>query len=163
MNQLRSYPIEALDFRAENYSPDGTRIIVSFATRYSTERRTYSLPVACLQDFVADLQKLQRPGEPPATSDAPATLSNAADATAEKDSKRIQIRVPKKWMLRPGPADRPLVILVFDPQTAVQAGYALPEKAAREMAAELVKQADSLAKREAGKLGQNGRQQSSLG
>ena len=35
--------------------------------------------------------------------------------------------------------------LVFDPQTAAQAGYALTEKAAREMAAGLVKQADRLA------------------
>ena len=49
-------------------------------------------------------------------------------------------------MLRTGPPERPLVIMVFDPHTEIQAGFALTEKVAREMAAGLVKQADSLVK-----------------
>ena len=170
MNQPQAYPIEALDFRADSYSPDGRNIIVSFATKYSAERRTYSLPVASLQDFIADLQKLQRPSGPTTASHTPTTPSpsntqmtpaQTAGPEAKKDPNRIDIRVPKRWMLRTGPPERPLVIMVFDPQTEIQAGFALTEKAAREMAAGLVKQADSLAKREAGKPGQNGGQQSS--
>ena len=146
-------PIDIVDFKAERYSPDGKAIVVSFATKYSAERRSYALPVQSLYGFIADLQKLQRPSENAPTPDAPAAppKSKTAGPTAEKDSKRINVRVPKKWMLRTGLPDHPLVIMVFDPQTEQQAGFALTEKAAREMAAGLTTQANSLTKGEANK------------
>jgi dTDP-4-dehydrorhamnose 3,5-epimerase len=58
---------------------------------------------------------------------------------------QVPRRVPKRWMLRTALPGRPLVIMVFDPQTELQAGFALTEKAAREMAAGLTKQAAALA------------------
>lgn len=54
-------------------------------------------------------------------------------------------------MLRSGLPDHPLVVMVFDPQTEAQAGYALTATAAREMAVALVKYADTVAKYEASK------------
>jgi hypothetical protein len=59
--------------------------------------------------------------------------------------------VPKKWMLRSGLPDHPLVVMVFDPQTEKQSGYGLTATAAREMAVGLVKYADTLAKHQAKK------------
>ena len=149
MTDSNSPPIDIVDFKAERYSPDGKAIVVSFATEESAQRRSYALPVQALYGFIADLQKLQRPSEATATSDASKTQAKMADPISVKDSKSVNIRVPRKWMLRSGPPDRPLVIMVFDPQTEAQAGFAFPEKAAREMAAGLVKQADALATREA--------------
>src|SRR5262245_4731956 len=68
-----------------------------------------------------------------------------------RKNKRINIRVQKKWMLRTGLPDHPLVCMRLYPQTALQAGFALTEKAAREMAAGLTTQANSLTKGEANK------------
>ena len=42
--------------------------------------------------------------------------------------------------------ERNMVVMVFDPQTEKQAAYALPPDAVREMAAGLLKQAETLAK-----------------
>jgi hypothetical protein len=155
MNQYKAPPIDAIDFRVDCYSADNKNIIVSLATKYSAERRIYSVPVACLSDFVADLKKLKPPSptDAAATSGEPATtrISEPAPAPVAKDPNRINVTVPKKWMLRSGLPQRPLVIMVFDPQTEAQAGFALPEAAAREMAAGLVKYADALVKHEASK------------
>jgi hypothetical protein len=146
MNQSNTSPIDATDLRADNYSPDGKNIIVSLATKYSAERQSYSLPVASLYGFIADLQKLQSrsPTQPVAIASEPTTSQTAA-----KDPNRINITVPRKWMLRSGLPDHSFVIMVFDPQTETQAGFALSAASAREMAAGLVKYADGLAQHEA--------------
>jgi hypothetical protein len=150
MNQSKTPPIDAIDFRADSYSPDGQSIIVSLATKYSAERQSYSLPVASLYGFIADLQKLHSssPTQPTAPPTVPKT---ATPQTAAKDPNRINITVPKKWMVRSGLPDHPFVVMVFDPRTETQAGYALTAASAREMAAGLVKYADVLASHEAGK------------
>jgi hypothetical protein len=142
-------PIRAIDLRADNYSPDGKNVIISFATKYVAERRIYSVPVECLNEFIADLQKLKSPTGTTSinTSHQPA----AAQQTPEKEVNRITVTVPKRWMLRSGLPDHPLVVMVFDPQTEAQAGYALTATAARQMASGLVKYADTVAKHEASK------------
>jgi hypothetical protein len=151
MNQSKTPPIDAIDFRADSYSPDGKSIIVSLATKYSAERQSYSLPVASLYGFIADLQKLQSPSPTQPTAPPTPVSKTATPQTPAKDPNRINITVPKKWMLRSGLPDHPFLIMVFDPQTETQAGYALSAAAAREMAAALVKYADVLASHEAGK------------
>jgi hypothetical protein len=148
MTDLNLPPINIVDFKAERYSADGKAVVVSFATKYSAEPRSYALPVESLYSFVADLQKLQRPSVTAPVPPAAPSKSKTEGLPAERDSKGIKVRVPKKWMLRTGLPERPLVIMVFDPQTELQAGFALTEKAAREMAAGLTKQANSLAKGE---------------
>src|SRR5262245_53867822 len=151
MTDLKLPPIDILDFKAERYSPDGKAIVVSFATKYSAEPRSYALPIQSLYGFIADLQKLQCPSETAPAPDAPAAPPKSKTEGPTAESKRINVRVPKKWMLRTGLPDHPLVIMVFDPQTEQQAGFALTEKAAREMAAGLTTQANSLTKGEANK------------
>jgi hypothetical protein len=163
MQQSKTPPIRTIDFRADSYSPDGKNIIISFATKYVAERRIYSVPVECLNEFTADLQKLKPPAPTNGieTSGPSAIAPTPQPATAPiptKDLNRVTITVPKRWMLRSGLPDHPLVIMVFDPQTEAQAGYALTAAAAREMAAGLLKYADGLANYQANNQKTNGNQ-----
>jgi len=159
MQQSKAPPINVLDIRAHEYSQDGKNIIISLATKYSAERRTYAVPVGCLYDLISDLRTLKQPsdGAMPAPADetsqadpAPSQASGQTPSPPEaKDLTRLNVSVPKKWMLRSGLPEHPLVVLVFDPLTERQSGYGLTAAAAREMAVGLVKYADSVAKHQA--------------
>jgi hypothetical protein len=96
--------------------------------------------------LIADLQKLHAPWSTSVPAAAP-------PAAAAKDPNRINVLILRKWMLRSGLPDHPFVIIVFDPQTDTQAGFALSAASATEMAAGLVKYADVLEKQEANKAG----------
>ena len=148
MQQSKTPPIRAIDLKADNYSPDGKNIIISFATKYVAERLLYSVPVECLNEFIADLEKLK---PPTGSTSINASHQPAAAQKPQKELNRITVTVPKRWMLRSGLPDHPLVVMVFDPQTEAQAGYALTATAAREMASGLVKYADTVAKYDASK------------
>jgi hypothetical protein len=159
MNQSKTPPISVIDIRAHEYSADGKAIMISLATKYSAERRTYSVPVECLHTLIADLRTLKRPSEAGAatdggdlaTAEAASSPGPAADTTtaAAKDLTRLNVTVPKKWLLRSGLPDHPLVVMVFDPLTEKQSGYGLTVTAAREMAVALVKYADTVTKHQA--------------
>ena len=156
MQQSKAPPINVIDIQAHEYSQDGKNIIISLATKYSAERRTYAVPVGCLYDLISDLRTLKQPSDgstaEPAdeTSQADPAPSQASGQTPSppeaKDLTRLNVSVPKKWMLRSGLPAHPLVVLVFDPQTERQSGYGLTATAAREMAEGLVKYADMIAK-----------------
>jgi len=156
MQQSKAPPISVIDIRAHEYTPDGKGIIVSLATKYSAERRDYSVPVECLYNLISDLRTLKPPsdGAAPAPADetsqpdpAPSQASGQIIPPPQtKDLTRLNVTVPKKWMLRSGLPDHPLVILVFDPVTEKQSGYGLTATAAREMAVGLVKYADTVVK-----------------
>ena len=159
MQQSKAPPINVIDIRAHEYTPDGKGIIVSLATKYSPERRDYSVPVECLYNLISDLRTLKPPSNGAAPADEPsqqdAAPSQASGQTTSspgaKDLTRLNVTVPKKWMLRSGLPDHPLVVMVFDPQTEKQSGYGLTAGAAREMAVGLVKYADTVAKHQAKK------------
>lgn len=68
----------------------------------------------------------------------------AAAAQKPANGNPITVRTPKRWVLGNGLPSHPLVVFVVDPQTDQQAGYAFDIKAAREMAAALVKHADEI-------------------
>ena len=156
MRQSKAPPINVIDIRADEYSRDGKNIIISLATKYSAERRTYAVPVECLYDLISDLRTLKQPSdgatpepadETPQPEPTPPQASGQTIAPPEaKDLTRLNVTVPKKWMLRTGLPDHPLVVLVFDPQTEKRSGYGLTATAAREMAVGLVKYADTIAK-----------------
>jgi len=147
MSESKASPIAIIDFRAEQYLPDGKSVVVSFTTADSPERRSYALPVQSLYGFIADLQKLPSASR---TAQGAAAPSNAppppsASSPARPTSTQVEVKVPRAWMARALP-ERNLVLMMFDPQTENQAAYALPPEAVREMALALVKQADNLAK-----------------
>ena len=56
-----------------------------------------------------------------------------------------------RWMVGSGLPRQPMVLVIIDPQTEGQAGYAFDAESAREMAAGLVKNANALAAHEAKK------------
>ena len=158
MQQSPTPPIDAIDIRAHEYSPDGKSIVISLATKYAAERRTYSVPVESLYELLSDLQKLERPSDHvPVENERrahmelpqPSVEPQATTAPAQKDLTRLSVTVPKKWMMRSALPDHPLVVLIFDPMTDKQVGYGLTVGAAREMAVGLVKYADTIAKHQA--------------
>ena len=156
MQHSKAPPINVIDIRAHEYSLDGKNIIISLATKYSAERRTYAVPVECLHDLISDLRTLKQTfdeataepaDEPSQQAPAPSQASGQTTSSPEaKDLTRLNVTVPKKWMLRSGLPDHPLVVMVFDPMTEKQSGYGLTASAAREMAVGLVKYADTVAK-----------------
>jgi hypothetical protein len=151
MKQSKTPPVDVIALRANDRTPDGKNIIISLITRDSTEA-AYAVPVGCLYDLVADLQKLKSPQGVPPTK--PPEHPIAAPQQA-RDLSQINVTIPKKFILRSGLPDHPMVVMIFEPQTETQAGYALTATAAREMAVGLVKYADTIAKHEAGKQKMN--------
>jgi hypothetical protein len=95
------------------------------------------------------------PGDETSHSEPSSSSSQASDQTTAsagvKDVTHLNVTVPKKWMLRSGLPDHPLVVIIFDPQTEKQSGYGLSATAAGEMAVGLVKYADTVAKHQAKK------------
>jgi len=51
-------PVSVIALRAEGYSPDGTSVIISLRTKFSSAERKYSVPIECFQDLSIDLQRL---------------------------------------------------------------------------------------------------------
>jgi hypothetical protein len=152
MEQSKTLPVNLIAMRADKYAPDGKSLIISMTTKYSAER-TYSVPVECLYELIADLQKLKRPtaAVPIEAPSQPAPAAVDTVPTAAADLNQVNVIVPKKWMLRSGLPNHPLIVMIFDPQTKTQAGYALTVTAAREMSNGLVKYADAVASHEASK------------
>ena len=128
MQQSKAPAINVIDIRAHEYTPDGKGIIVSLATKYSAERRDYSVPVECLYDLISDLRTLKQPsnGAAAAPADEPSQqaplhrrrAARQPSSPEAKDLTRLNVTVPKKWMLRSGLPDHPLVVMVFDPHDA---------------------------------------------
>src|SRR5262245_27833065 len=154
MPESQTPPVAIIDFRAEQYSPDGQAIVVSFATAESASRRSYILPVQSLYGFIADLQKLPPADQPRQTTAAPSASSSpppvAPSPAPPGAPNQVDVTVPRAWMARALP-DRNLVVMVFNPRTGQQVAYAMPPEAVREMAEALVKQAEKLAKDAPGK------------
>lgn len=51
-------PISVIALRAEAYSRDDQKVVISLRTKYSGFERSYSVPIECFHDLVVDLQRL---------------------------------------------------------------------------------------------------------
>ena len=51
-------PVSVDALRVESYSVADDSIVISLRLKYSTAERTYTVPVDCLQDLIADLRQL---------------------------------------------------------------------------------------------------------
>jgi hypothetical protein len=155
MTPTKFSPIKLTVIRADECSDAGD-VILTLATKYGGER-TYSAPVAFFNSLISDLQKLQLITNAPTNPAAPATTATAVTpgitATPAQNLNKLAIRTPKKWMVRwmvgSGLPRQSMVLVIIDPQTEGQAGYAFDAESAREMAVGLVKNADALAAHEA--------------
>ena len=50
--------VTVVALRAEDYSADGSKILISLRTKYSTAERKYSVPIECFRDLIVDLRRL---------------------------------------------------------------------------------------------------------
>jgi hypothetical protein len=154
MKPVKPLVTEIASLRATEYSADGLKVTISLTTKYTSER-FYSVPLICLSEFIADLERLKstEAALPAATHARPSAgaepVAPASSPPTQRDAgpnpKEIKVTLPKKWMLASALPQRPMVILVFDPQTETQAGFGFGGPAAREMAAGLIKYADQIA------------------
>jgi hypothetical protein len=58
MDQDESLPVSIVALRAEGYTKDGNRIVISLRTKFSSAERRYSVPIDCFRDLIVDLQRL---------------------------------------------------------------------------------------------------------
>lgn len=151
MKQNKPLVSDVVSLRALEYSKDGKNVTLSLSTKYSSER-FFSVPLTCLAELISDLENLKPQGGAPKAA-APREAAAAkpvetrpADAAAKPAGNEVKVKVPKKWMLASGLPNHPLIVLILDPQTAEQTGYGFGDKAARELAAGLVKYADAISK-----------------
>jgi hypothetical protein len=112
MPESKAPPVAIVDFRAEQYSPDGKAIVVSFATTESAERRSYALPVQSLYGFIADLQKLPAASQAAQTAAAPsAPPPPPVSSPARPTPTHVEVTVPRAWMARAMPERNVVVML----------------------------------------------------
>jgi hypothetical protein len=160
----------ATDIKDFALSADGKEATFVLVTKYSGDIGV-TVPAACLKAFrLAE----SAPSQPtPDVAPAPAAAGQAADnrnaqaiinATAQPNTEQksgtsivvptnaqpatdqkptVTITVPKKWYVG-AEADKRLVIVVLDPMTPGQSGFALYPKAAMELAGALVKKAEAM-------------------
>ena len=90
MSQDETVPVSIIALRADAYSPNGTSVIISLTTKYSTAERKYSVPLECFCDFIVDLQRLNAAASATSieTPIQPAVAPNPAD-----DVNRLTIAV----------------------------------------------------------------------
>jgi hypothetical protein len=114
----------------QSISDDGSQAIVKFTTKYVGDLDV-SMPVTCVDELIAALQKLK----------ASIDLKDPNAAT------QLKVRVPKTWLVTADQKNRGLVILAFDHQAETRVGYALAPDAAKRMSASLGQNADAILNR----------------
>jgi hypothetical protein len=108
------------------HSADGTQVTFTFMTKDAGEIAV-TMPTSCLEEL--------RPPKPRAP-----TATRVGDSVQTKGT----LHRPKKWMLGAETTKHKVVALIFDPQTSRESGFALSPKAAKDLAAGLVKSADTV-------------------
>ena len=158
----------ATDIKDFALSADGKEATFVLVTKYSGDIGV-KVPAACLKAFrLAESAPSQlAPNVTPAPTMADQTASDrnaqttidvSAEPTSEPKSTivvpknaqpaadqkpSVTVTVPKKWYVG-AEADKRLVIVVLDPMTPGQSGFALYPKAAMELAGALVKKAQAM-------------------
>ena len=107
---------------------------VTFTTKYTGEL-TLKMPISCMKDLLSTLQAASQGN---GAHEAP----QSGDGDLQQPN-QISVKVPKKWMVT---ADlvRSLVILVLDYQSEAQVGFAFDAAAARQLAAALTKNGETV-------------------
>ena len=105
-------------------SADGTQVTFALVTKYAGEL-VVTMPASCLDAL--------KPA-------AGATTVTKDGTTTSKGT----LHKPKKWILGSETTKHKIVALIFDPQTDRESGFALSPKSAKDLAAGLVKSADTV-------------------
>jgi hypothetical protein len=158
----------ATDIKDFALSADGKEARFVLVTKYSGDIGV-TVPAACLKALGLPESAPSQPtpdvapaatGQAADTRNTQATMNATAQPNTEQKSETaivvppnaqpvpdqkptVTITVPKKWYVG-AEADKRLVIVVLDPMTATQSGFALYPKAAMELAGALVKKAETM-------------------
>jgi len=150
----------ATDIKDVELSADGKEAKFVLVTKHSGEIGV-TVPAQCLKIFRLTEGEASQPA--PVVAPALTAASQMADnrnaqatinANPQPNGERksgtptdqkpaVTISVPKKWYVG-AEADKRLVIVVLDPMTPGQSGFALYPKAAMELAGALVKKAETM-------------------
>ncbi len=120
--------LNVIALRSHTVSPDGFTLTLGFTTK-DGEEANMSLPADHVDGMIDALRQAR----------------TAARAKREPSLQLTNYHVPKKWKTGVLSLEN-AVVLIFDDNTAMHAGFALSVGAASEMAAALAKAADAVAK-----------------
>jgi hypothetical protein len=126
----------ATDIKDFSLSADGKNAKFVLVTKHSGEIEV-TVPAQSLTVFASNMAR-------PSSSPNNADVTDISDKLPkDKSSENVTITVPKKWYVGGDPQKR-VVIVVLDPKTPTQSGFALHPQAAKEVAAALVKKSDEI-------------------
>jgi hypothetical protein len=109
------------------HSGDGTEVTFTIVTKHAGEM-VFTMPASGLADFKLPQGRVA------------AKTTSAGGATKTQGV----LHKPKKWILGAETTKHKIVALIFDPQSNKEAGFALSPKSANELAAGLVKSAETV-------------------
>jgi uncharacterized protein (DUF2237 family) len=113
--------------KAHVVSEDGGHVAVAFATQEGNDL-SVMMPIDCLDVLISGLNRAR----------------SAAKNKKAEDANQINVTVPKTWMVTAELKINEVVLVVFDPKTDTQAGYALDVVSAKKMAAGLIQNANAI-------------------
>jgi hypothetical protein len=108
-------------------SDDGGQVAVAFTTKAGDEL-SVMMPAECLEALILALTRAK----------------SAAKNKRDKTPDQVTFTLPKSWMVTADVQKRGLVLMVFDPKTDGQVGYALDPESSKKIAAGLLKNADAV-------------------
>ena len=121
-------PLEWLTaIKAHAVSEDGSHVAIAFATKEGGDFSAM-MPASSLDVLISALNRAK----------------SAIRSKKAEESNRISVTVPKTWMVTADLKESGVVLVIFDPKTETQAGYALDPEASKKMAAALVQNADAI-------------------
>jgi Raf kinase inhibitor-like YbhB/YbcL family protein len=127
-------PLQIVALRAESYSAEDGAVVISLRAKYSTAERKYLVPLACLQDLVLDLQRLNAATASDA-SEAPelpllqpraVSEAAAAEPAAYAGIASAQDERPGMVVISPVQETAPMTLRISSP--AFADGQRIPEK-----------------------------------
>jgi hypothetical protein len=126
-------PIEVTQIRNFTSSADRTAATFTLVTRDGSEI-VVTMPARCLDTF--------EPRDRATVAGTAGSGGNLSGSVA--DTRKGTLHRPKKWLLGTEATRQKIVALVFDPQTEREVGFALSPKAAKDLAAGLVNNANAV-------------------
>jgi hypothetical protein len=120
--------------KAHAVSEDGGHVAVAFATEKGDDF-SVMMPGDCLDALITTLKRVK----------------SAAKNKKAKDFDQLNLTMPKSWMVAADLNVHGVVVVIFDPKSDAQAGYALDVETSRKVAASLIRTANGVANHRAAK------------
>ena len=143
------HSISVTDIKNLSLSADAKEATFTLATRYAGDL-SVTLPAACLRNLKIPADAV--PAVPAVPAGHPGGVTAASDKKVNgKGTDDLIVSKPKTWMTLADAKTHGVVVIVFDHRAPAQAGFALAPDAAKELAAALVKQANTVVAGRTGK------------